>query len=312
MRYSATEIIRRGFDSMLANWQLLLIRVAEAFVWVAVIFASIIAAIVPIVLSVAGGKWPDLRDAQNAPEVVAQMVLSHAPLILFLFLLLSVVLLVLVAVHAFVDGGSARIYIDAEFSARAVEGRPPRTAWRAFSGDRWLLGAKRGWWPIFWIYNVAWSVAMLILLVPLLAVLAVIVIGGVKPAAIILGCVLLFVTIFLLFFVGIVTGIWCQKAIIVCVARTMGAMDSLREAWVEVRSDFTRHFTVAFVLMMISFGTAMLVSFLSIGVSMGARDPGMAVMLMPLRLAAQFASNAVSLMVAAWMTASFAALTIDR
>jgi len=296
---------------MLANWQLLLIRVAEAFIYFVVIFTSIIAAIVPIVISAVGGRWSNIRDAQNPPEVVAQLILSHLPLIFFLFMLLSVVLLVLVAVHSFVEAGSARVYVDAEFSARSVEGRPPRAAFRAFSGDRWLNGGKRAWWPVFWIYNIGWSVAMLIILVPFVAIGAVFLIGGAKPASIILGCALLAVTVFAVIFIAIVTGVWCQKAIVICVARTLGAMDSLRAAWEDIRSDFVRHFAVAFVLMMISFGTAMLVSFLGIGAS-SVRDPGAVVMLMPLRFATQFASQVVSLMVAAWLTASFAALTVDR
>ena len=296
---------------MLANWPLLLIRVAEMFVFVAITFAAIIAAIVPIILSIAGGSWSSLRDAQNAPEVVAEMLIRHIPLFLFLFVILSVLLLVFVAVHSFVEGGSARIYLDAEFAARAVEGRPPRTAFRAFSADRWMQGGKRDWVPIFWIYNIAWSIGMLIVLVPLLAILVIFLAGGTNPVAIGAGCLLLVLTIFVLFLVAIVTGIWCQKAIVICVARDLAALESLREAWADVRTDFTRHFVVAFVLMMISFGTAMLVSFIAVGAS-SVHDAGAVMMLMPLRLAAQFASQIVSLMIAAWMTASFAALTVDR
>jgi hypothetical protein len=146
---------------------------------------------------------------------------------------------------------------------------------------------------------------------PLLAGLAIFLIGGMNPVAIGAGCLLLAVMVFVTFFVGIVTGIWCQKAIVICVARTLGALESLREAWTDIRTDFMRHFVVAFVLMMISFGTAMLVSFLAVGTA-SVRDPGAMMMLLPMRFAVQFASQAVSLMVAAWLAASFTALTIDR
>lgn len=311
MRYNATDIIRRGFDSMLANWPLLLIRVAELVVLAAITIAAVLAAVIPIVLSIVGGSWSNLREAQNAPQVVAAMLIQHIPLFLFLFLLVSVLLLVFMGVHSFVDGGSVRIYVDGEFAARAVAGPPPRAAFRAFAADRWLQGAKRDWWPIFWIYNFAWSVGLLIILVPLLAIMVIFLIGRANPVAIVAGCLLFAVTIFVMIFVGIVTGIWCQKAIVICVARTLGAVDSLREAWTDIRTDFTRHFVVAFVLMMISFGTAMLISFVAIGAA-SVRDPAAVLMLMPIRLGAQLLSNCVSLMVAAWMAASFAALTIDR
>ena len=39
MRRSATEVLRRGFDSTLANWPLILIRIAEGIVFVGIVIA---------------------------------------------------------------------------------------------------------------------------------------------------------------------------------------------------------------------------------------------------------------------------------
>ena len=313
MRYSATEILRRGFDNMVANWPLLLIRLGEVFVFVIVIIAAAIAAIIPIVVSVAGTNWQSLVERNDAPQAVAQMMLSHLPLFLFLFVLVSVVMIVFLAVHSFVEGGSVRIYADGEFAARSVSAgpRPARAAFRAFGGERWLSGGKRDWWPIFLIYNIAWFFGGMIILLPFIVVSVLFIIGMMKPVAMVVGCLVAVVSFFFVLLVAILTGIWCNKAIVICVARTLSAVESLRVALADIRNDFMRHFVVAFVLMMISFGGALLISSFGIGMSF-VRDPGAMFMLMPLRMAMQVASQILSLGVAAWMIASFTALTIDR
>ena len=48
----------------------------------------------------------------------------------------------------------------------------PRARFSVFSMERWLAGAKDGWWTLFWIYNVAWAAACTILLIPLLPTIA--------------------------------------------------------------------------------------------------------------------------------------------
>ena len=72
MRRSATDVLRRGFDSTLANWPMILIRIAEGIVFVGIILVSIVAAIVPIAVS-AGISRYDVTNAANPAEAVAAL-----------------------------------------------------------------------------------------------------------------------------------------------------------------------------------------------------------------------------------------------
>jgi hypothetical protein len=51
LKRSVTEILRRGFESMLGNWQLMVIRVGESVLVVVLCFAAVIATIGPLLVS---------------------------------------------------------------------------------------------------------------------------------------------------------------------------------------------------------------------------------------------------------------------
>ena len=82
--------------------------------------------------------------------------------------------IIFIAVHSFVVGGIVRVLVDAE---RSAPPSGPRERFRRFTVDRWVEGGRETWWPIFWIYNIAYGVAALIICVPMmliaLAILAV-------------------------------------------------------------------------------------------------------------------------------------------
>src|SRR6185437_3436976 len=80
-----------------------------------------------------------------------------------------IVLAVLMAIHSFVEAGSARVFVDAERNGAGVT--RSRESFRAFNMDRWLQGGRASWWTVFWIYNIVWGVGGLILLIPLLLTL---------------------------------------------------------------------------------------------------------------------------------------------
>jgi hypothetical protein len=311
LKRSATEVLRRGFDNTVANGPLILIRIAEGIVFVGIIIAAVVAAVVPIAVAAGLSKF-DISNSSNPAEAVAAAIVQHWMLIVYLLLILTLVLLVLVAIHSFVEAGTAQVFVDAERRAKPVTA-PRRDVFSVFTIDRWMAGGRQGWWSIFWIYNATWSVAGLIILIPLLITMVLMVAVGDTAAKVMAGCAGLLLAVIIAIPVGVVTAIWTQKAITICVARAATAGVALRSAWDEMRADFGRHLAVAFVLFMISIGGAMVISMLSLPFQIGQQHNSVfSLAFAPLRIISSFAQTIFSAAVGAWFLASFVALTEDR
>ena len=309
MRQSVTEVIRRGFDNMLANWPLLLIRVAEGVVLTILAIAAVVAVIIPVALSL-GITAASLQNPENLAESLVEAIAAQWMVVLYVIAVITIVVIVFVAIHSFVESGSARIYVDGERAAGAGA-LVSRAQYRIFTVDRWFAGAKHDWWSVFWIYNVAWGVAGLVMLAPLLVVAALMfVLRDNPPVMIGVTCLGLLFSLLFLFVVAVITNVWCQKAIVVCVARTHGTTGALGEAWRGFKRDAGRHIAVAvilFILMMV--GSTVFSSISMVG---GMNDsPGFALAMMPLQLIGYAVNTAFSAIIAAWFLACFATLTVE-
>ena len=314
MKRTAFDVLRRGFDNLLANWPLIIIRVAEGVLLVGIVVASVVAAIIPVVVAAGMAKNFDPANANNPSELLAMLVIEHWLLLLYIVGLITVILGVLIAIRSFVEAGSAQIYIDGERLAARKGAAAVRTDFTAFAVDRWMAGGRAGWWRVFWIYNLAWSVGGLILLVPLILTLAAMFAVREAGPRIAFGCAGLALVVLLLIPTAIVVGMWTQKAIVICVARGAGAAHALREAWSAIRLDFGRHFAVALILMVVSFVAAMAVSGLSFPMSFGSHRglPFLPLIFAPAQIALSFVQSALSAAIGAWFLASFVALTEER
>lgn len=306
MRRSVTDLIRRGLDSMLANWPLILIRLAEGLVMVAIFVGLIVATIVP--LFVAAGLSKIDWESMDGPEVILDFLYSHVMLFVWIFVVISIGLLIFVAVHSFVEAGAAQVMLDADVQAGDAP-LGPRSRFAAFSAERWLGGGRRGWWTVFWIYNIAWTIAGLIILIPLLFVLAGLLLIHQPVASLVVGCLALVVTAMFGFVLLLVTNIVTVKAIVDALAHDLGAMESLRAAWHEMRVDLGRHAGVAAILIVVSFAMA--------GIFAGAnmsfpihhhRMPPIYLLFAPMRIATSVVNAAVSSAIANWLLAAFAAI----
>jgi hypothetical protein len=309
MKRNIIDVIRRGFDNAVANWPLLLFRFAETIVALFIIIGSIIVVIVPMIVS-AGMSHFNPEDAGSAAEAVLSFVAQHVAIIAWVIVLLTAVSFVIVAVHSFVMAGAARVLVDAD---RAAGDAPAsRDRYRLFTVDRFLDGGKRGWWPVFWIYNIAYFVAFLIVCLPILLFLAIaILVATSTPALITVGCFGAAVTVMFMLVTGIVTAVWAQKAIVVQSSRALGGMDSLRHAWRDMRVDFVRHFAVAIVMMVIGFAISSAVTTMSLMFSPPMPhqiDALVGMMFLPARIATTSVSSVLSSALAIWWTASFAAM----
>jgi hypothetical protein len=308
LKRSVGEILRLGFESMLANWPLLIIRIVESVVLVVMVIVAVVAVIVPIAVSFGAGNSLPTGEPTDV-NVILTTIASHAVMILYVLVMLLVVITVLLAVHSFVTAGSASVYIASLRQTAAIP-VASRDQMNAFTTERWFEGAKAAWWAVFWIYNIAWSVGFVIMIVPFAFLAgAIIVLRENATAAAITGCVGVFFVVLLILPVAVVTGIWTQKAIVDCVARHSGAMDSLRAAWREFRADFGRHLAVAAVMLIVSFGVAMVVGSMSAMMSFGQHPSGL--MMIPMQFSSSILNSIFNAAVGAWFLACFAALAVE-
>ena len=309
MKRNVADVLRLGFDSMLANWPLLIIRIVEGVVVVIMILIAVVAMIVPLAVSFGAGESLPAGDPSDAAGIVLGIIAMHAVMILWILVLLLVVITVALMVHSFVTAGSASIYVA---SIRQTASIPvaTRDQMNAFTTERWFEGAKATWWTVFGIYNVAWSVGLLIMLVPFAIVAAaVILLRGNGTAALITGCAGALLIFVLVVPIVIVTGIWTQKAIVDACARRTTAMDSLRAAWREFRADLGRHLAVAAIMFAVTLGASMVAASFSSMASFG-HQPGLA--MIPLQFTSSILERVVGSAVGAWFRACVAALAVER
>ena len=312
MKRGVIETLRRGVDNTIANWQLSAIRFGEMVLLTIISILAVIAMVVPILVSV-GIHLADIKGPEDIESAVTSL-LSKWVLLLWVLLGITVLLLVFVVIHSFVEAGCARVLVDGDRNAGpAVAG--PRQRYRMFSGERWVSGAKSGWWNIFWIYNLAWGLGGLILLIPLIPVLALVLVFQENPAvAAGVGCVGLVVFMLFAIIVAVVMGMWTNRAIAQWAADQTGARATLRVAWRAVKSDLARHLLIALAIFVVAMaGSSFFASFsmfAAFGESLG-RNASFNMITLPLRLVSSLLSSAFSALIASWYLASYSALAVE-
>lgn len=314
MKRGVFDILRRGFDNTIANWQVSLLRFLEAFVFLLIAMVTFVAIIVPVAVSF-GISASDINTPDQVAEVFAALGTKWMMLI-WIFIGVSVMLLVFMLLHSFVEAGCARVFVDGDRMA-GPEINAPRARYRAFSFPRWLDGAKEGWWTVFWIYNIVWGVALLFLLIPLVPTLIALFFlrGSSEGAFVLTGCLGLAATMMLLIFVTIVAAIWCNRAVVDWAVRRGGAVESVDMGWAAIRADLGRHLLAAVALFVVAMaGSAFFASFsffAGVGEAIGSRNSAFMVVILPLRLLGSILNSAFSAAVGSWFVATYAAIGTD-
>ena len=311
MKRSITDVLRRGLDSTIANWPVIALRIAESLVLVGTVIAAVIVAIVPAIVA-AGLSRDEIANSADPAGAIVSWLIGHLMLFVWMFALAFIVLGVLIAIHSFVDGGTAQIYVDAERAA-ARRGGSGRDAFRAFSIDRWLAGGASSWWRIFWLYNFAWSIGLIFVLVPLLITIVGMLAINDTTGRIIIGCAGVAFAVLVLIPVGIITSVWCTKAITICVARSLPARESLRLGWRAVRADLGRHVAVALITFVVSIALNSLISAFSVPMTISQHHmPSMALIFTPVRLVIGVIQSVIGAAVGSWLMACFVSMTEER
>ena len=313
MKRGVFDVLRRALDNTLANWPLIAIRLAETVIFFIVTFIAVIAIVVPILVSV-GLNLANMTTPDDAVNAFLNLGTKWV-LVLWIFLGVSALLLVFVAMHAFVEAGSARVYVDGErMAGPAVEG--PRSRFKVFSMERWAAGARDGWWTLFWIYNIGWTLGSAVLLVPLLPTFGIMYsLQDAQPgAAVATGCLGLLLTLLVFFLVAIVTTIWVNRSIADWAVRRAGIRDSLAAGWTAVKADFGRLVLIALSVFVVAMaGSTFFAGFSFFSAFGGAVSESSTVMLvtLPLRLIATLCSSAFSAAVASWFLAAYSSVAVE-
>jgi hypothetical protein len=311
LKRNITDVLRRGLDTTIANWPVIVLRIAESLVFAAIAIAGILAAIVPAIVA-AGLSADEVMNSADPGGAVVEWLVGHLMLFVWIFALAFIVLGIMIAIHSFVEGGSARIYVDGERAAAKRSGTV-RDDLGVFTFDRWLAGGAASWWQIFWVYNLAWSVTLMLVLVPLIITIILMLAISDTVGRVVVGCSGVALAVLILIPTGIVTSIWCKKAITICVSRAVSARDALRQGWREFRADLGRHLAVAVIVFVISMALNSLVSGFSVPMNIGQHKfPTMAVMFAPVRVIAGVIQGMIGAAISSFFLACFVSMTEER
>ncbi|HJQ40185.1 MAG TPA: hypothetical protein VKB93_23830 [Thermoanaerobaculia bacterium] len=312
MKRGIFDTLRRGAENTLANWPLSAIRLAEMFVFALATVVTIFAMLVPILVSI-GIRIAELSTPDQFEAAMTTLVEKWTLFVWFGAGIL-VLMLVFVLVHAYVEAGCARVLVDADRAAGPVV-VGPRQRYRMFTMDRWLAGAKEGGWSVFWIYNGAWALAALILLIPLIPVAVLMFVFQDNPAvAAGVGCLGLLIFVLIAIVVGITTGMWTKRAIADWAAHRSSARTALATGWRAVKTDFGRHILVALAVIVIAMAASSVASSFSMFGGMGGsfrHDASFNFVMMPLQFIGSLLSFVVSAFIGNWYLASYAALAVE-
>lgn len=313
MKRGVFDVLRRGLDNTAVNWPLILLRLGETLLFGLITVVAVLAALLPLLVSI-GIHVANIDTPEDAAAAMV-MLMQRWMLLLWIIIVASVLLLFFVAIHAFVQAGAARVYVDGErIAGPQVEGE--RSRFRVFSMDRWMAGGGAGWWTVFWIYNLAWGVAGLVMMLPLIPVgVLMYVLREQPPAVAATGCFGLLAALLFLIVVGAVTGMWTNRAIAHWAVHAAAATESLAAGWRAMFADLGRHLLVMLAVLVVGFAGSMFFAsfsmFASFGESIGDTGTFVAITL-PLRIAGSFLSSVFSAAVGNWYLASYAGLAAER
>ncbi|MGH9456253.1 MAG: hypothetical protein ACRD2J_01270 [Thermoanaerobaculia bacterium] len=304
---------RRGIDNALANWPLVLIRIAENVLIILVVLATLFGALLPVFAGGLGlatlGELSENPDAMA--EAIAEGILGMSPvLIVYVVALVSLAMLVGVLVHAFVQAGVIGCYVGAERAAPAAAAS--RRDFRWFTPERWWGEAKRFGWRFFWIYNIVWGAYSLVLLIPILPLFLMLVVFRESPGAIVLTCLgAVLITLFAIV-LALVVFVWSQVALIECVATDAGLAEAMRRGRAAFRGRTGTIVLIAIIFFAVSSAVGSVIAGFSIGIDMASAVPGFDIAFLPVRIVLSLLNTAVAALVGAWLLAALVAAVVPR
>lgn len=313
MKRGIFDLLRRGVDNTIANWQVTALRVAEMVLMIGVAIGAVVVILLPILVSLGinAGSLSSTSEMEGLIDTLA----TKWMLLIWIFLGVSALLLVWMLVHSFLEAGAARVFVDGDRVA-GPELRGPRSRYRVFSFERFLAGGKDGWWTVFWIYNLIWGIGLLLMLGPLVpTIAAMFLLRGSEPAMALTGCFGILATVLLMIPIAVAAAVMCNRAIVNWATRRDGAVEAVQDAWTDVKRDFGRHIVTALAIFVVSFAASMFFStfsmFASLGEAVGGNEGMVLAMTLPLRIMVSLVNSLFSTLIASWFVATYAAIATD-
>lgn len=305
---SSLSFLRRAFDNLIANWPLILIRIAEQVALVLGVVLMIAAMIAPFFLA---GAF-ELFDSLENPDEVLEQIMSFESLLTIAasLAILLVGSILLLAVHAFVESGVTGCYIDGERSAAGAN--PPRRSFAVFTPERWLRHARARWWHVFLIYNITWGIFGIIVMLPLAVAAAIVAVGRENPFAIVAGCAVAVAAIFGLILIGVLVSLWTHIAVACAIVRSGSVRESLRLSVTSLRRQWLAYLIAFVVTFAVSGGVGMVMFFMSTVAGALASLPHAGIAFVPLQILVSVAQAVASLVVSSWLVAAVAAIVTSQ
>jgi hypothetical protein len=205
MRLSAVDCLRRGWTSVSANWELVVIQWLESFLVAALMALGLLLALLILGMdALRSGRW----TAGEIEAALRRLADFSPPLLMALIAMLAVWLLTLL-LHCFFQAGTYGILTAAD--RQALPGaRRHRLLFRTFSLRDFLGWGSLYVWRFFGTFVLFWGLALLLGMAVLLW-LVFLGMGGVRwgaPAALGIGCGGALLVGFLL----LVIGLWFHVA----------------------------------------------------------------------------------------------------
>ncbi len=276
-RGTATDMVRLGFNNMVANWPALLLRGAE----------SLLAAAAGLGLVAAVGL--SNIDLSKFVSLIEDLV-KHYTALSILVIAAAVLLIIAVAmiINAFVSAANIRVYLDGYRAALQAMPRPPVAAFRVFRLREWIAGGRAGWWRVVQVDLVVVAIS----LSPAVLFLGPFLLGSHSAGSIAISCLAMFV-----FMITIVLG-WfvSMKSEVVCIAIPEASVrDSLHIGWSQLMDNFGIHFVTALIPTLIGLGIGIILAIAEKVTGIGG--------------VVSWEQNITTPVAACWLMASFVALT---
>ena len=272
MRLTGIDSLQRGITNLLANWELVLVNLAQTIL----VSVLMVAGLVPIVLVVGVGSLRALIESDfdgggspvEAMEQLAATILESSGQLLLAALVATVVWSVGLLVLAYFQAGTFGLLADSERRAPLPTSR--RKDFRLFSLSRFRVSADTFMWRFFWLINLFMALATVPLLIfGTFVILALwLASAGSAGSAVAIGCLGLVAVAALSF----ICSLWWQLAMAAAVAGPSSFRLSIRQGL----SVLWRRFGAVLVLVLLAIvvGISIAIVFVPLGfvVEVVARD----------------------------------------
>lgn len=308
-------LLQRGFDNTVANWPLILITVAGQIGLIVLFLILLALTIIPAVMMV--GLTFDWNAIGADPEnYLSGFILEHPFLILYALLAMGIVLIPVIMLMSFLEAAKFGTYVDGE---RARGEGATRIPMKVFDPGRWARWGRHQWWSVFWILNILWGVAMLIMLVFAVvaggAVVGLALAAGDAAAGVaaVVGCISAIFLFSVIFVLMIATAAMTSLAVAISVRDGGRAVESVRESFRFVRRHPGTVILVTVITIVVSIALGGIFSIFGMLFQFGeAMDSSFLLALAPLQIVFTLLQALVSAAVQSWTSATFTSAVVSE